>query len=412
MGVQEDDKRATACLHFPCYPRRMRRRCWLLGLAAGLSASCGDREHPPFLGPGAGGSGGLALDAGLGGGPPAIDAGGLCGNMILPIVTEKPNLYFILDRSGSMQDQLPDTKQTKFYAARYAIAQVLRSIGHRVHYGGAVFPMPGGSIEGCAPGAEVFSTQNGDPPSSAQTGNYGPILYSFLSALGQYPPSGGTPTAATVSALLPILGALPGKTVAVLATDGAPNCNSDASCGSGDCQLTIESAEVGGKSCTASFNCCDPALVPGGQLYCIDDDATEAAVIELAKLGIDTYVIGMPGSEFYAGVLDRLAIAGNTARPAAPRYYSTKSSAELTSALREIGVEVAVSCSIALDQAPPDPALVNVYFDTTLVAYDELDGWAWDGSTTVELRGAACVELKSGDVLQVQVVSGCPTVIQ
>ena len=120
----------------------------------------------------------------------------------------------------------------------------------------------------------------------------------------------------------------------------------------------------------------------------------------------------MPGSEFYADLLDRLALAGNTARPVPPRYYPTASSADLGEALREIGVNVAVSCSVALDQAPPDPALVNVYFDTTLIGYDELEGWAWADPTTIELRGAACAELKSGDVLQVQVVSGCPTVIR
>jgi hypothetical protein len=388
----------------------MRRLCSLLGVATALAVSCGQAERAPFFrASGGGGGGGLSIDAG-GGGPPDLDAGGLCGNMILPVVTEKPNLYFVLDRSGSMQELLPDTKQTKFYAARYAIAKVLQAVGHRVRYGGAVFPMPGGSVAGCAPGAEIFATRDGDPPSGS--GEYGPVLYSFLIALAKYAPDGGTPTAATLSGLRPILAALPGKTVAVLATDGAPNCNATASCNSSECQLTIEGGQLGGASCTESFNCCDPTLVPGGQLYCVDDDASEAAVAELAQAGIDTYVIGMPGSEFYADALDRLAIAGNTARAQPPRYYPTASSAELTSALREIGVKIAVSCSIALDQAPPDSTLVNVYFDTTLVAYDELDGWAWTDPTTIELRGAACAELESGDVLQVQVVSGCPTLIR
>jgi hypothetical protein len=394
----------------------MRRLCILLvlALAAGLAAaSCGEQERPPFFGgKGGDGAGGLALDAGLGGGPPGLDAGGLCGNMILTVVTEKPNLYFVLDRSGSMQELLPGTKQSKFYAARYAIAQVLDNIGHRVRYGGAVFPLPGGPIEGCAPGAEVFSTRDGDPPRDGDKTGYGPVLYSFLIALAKYAPAGGTPTAATLSALRPLLGGLPGRTVAILATDGAPNCSSNASCDAANCQLTIEGAELGGASCTASFNCCDPALVPGGQLYCVDDQASEAAVTELAQSGIDTFVIGLPGSEYYAGLLDRLAIVGNTARPEPPRFYPAASSAQLGDALREIGVKVAVSCSVALDQEPPDPSLVNVYFDTTLVAFGELDGWAWADPITIELRGAACEKLKSGDVLQVQVVSGCPTVIR
>ncbi len=237
-------------------------------------------------------------------------------------------------------------------------------------------------------------------------------MLSLLHKIGSYDPYGGTPTAATLTALQPTLSALPGRTIVVLATDGAPNCNLAANCSAAECSLTIEKQSVQGKACTTSFNCCDSAIVPDGQLSCIDGDATEAAVAALAAAGIDTYVIGMPGSEYYSTLLDRLAIAGNTARPSPPLYYSTKSHQELTDAIRSIGVEVAISCTIELDEAPPDPELVNVYFDQTLIGYDELDGWAWLDEKTVELRGAACAKLESGDVLQVQVVAGCPTVIR
>jgi hypothetical protein len=336
----------------------------------------------------------------------------LCGNLILPALSNKPNVYFILDRSGSMHDPLPGSTHDKYFAARLAIADLLMMLGHRVRYGAAVFPMPGGAIEGCAPGAEIFATRDGDPPSFAARGQFGPVLESFLLTTSQYPPDGGTPTAATLTALRPTLTALPGKTVAILATDGAPNCNSQASCVAPECGLVIENQSIDGQQCSATHNCCDPALVPGGQLYCVDDEATESAVTELAQAGIDTYVIGMPGSELYDALLDRLAIAGNTARPTPPLYYPTSSSSELTDALRAIGVEVAISCTIALGQTPPDPTRVNVYFDTTLVAYDPVDGWAWLDASTIELRGQACSTLKSGDVLQVQVVSGCPTVIR
>jgi hypothetical protein len=181
----------------------------------------------------------------VGGGPPGSDAGGLCGNLILPIVTEEPNLYFMLDRSGSMQEVLPDTNQTKFHAARIAIAEVLKRIGHRVHYGGAVFPMSGGPIEGCAAGQEIFPTSDGDPPAYAARGELGPVLTAFLTALGKYGPEGGTPTAASLLALAPTLKALPGRSVAVLATDGAPNCNVSAACAAADCQLTVEGASIG-----------------------------------------------------------------------------------------------------------------------------------------------------------------------
>jgi hypothetical protein len=383
----------------------------VLAIGGGSACSAEDRP-PPFAAAGSGGAGGFGVDSGNTDGPPAADAPGLCGNLVLPAITNKPNVYFILDRSGSMQDKLPGSTYDKYLAARVAIADVLKQIGHRVRYGAAVFPMAGGSIDGCAAGAEIFATRDGDPASYAASGELGPVLSAFLLQTAKYGPSGGTPTAPTIEALRPTLTALSGKTVVILATDGAPNCNQLASCPAAECGPVIENQTLGGKQCSASFNCCDPAVVPGGQLYCVDDDATEAAIAELAAAGIDTYVIGMPGSEFYDDLLDRLAIAGNTARPTPPHYYPISSSTELGDALRAIGVEIAISCTIALGQTPPDPALVNVYFDTTLVGYDEVDGWAWLDPTTIELRGAACALLKSGDILQVQVVSGCPTVIR
>ena len=57
-------------------------------------------------------------------------------------------------------------------------------------------------------------------------------------------------TAATRSALLPKLSALPGKVIVVLATDGGPNCNPDAMCDIGECQENIEGC-VPGETCCA-----------------------------------------------------------------------------------------------------------------------------------------------------------------
>ena len=85
---------------------------------------------------------------------------------------------------------------------------------------------------------------------------------------------------------------------------------------------------------------------------------------------------------------------------------------ELTASLQEIGIKVAVSCTVDLGSAPPDKNLVNVYFDTKLVQYDSTDGWSWTSDKTVELSGEACAKLKSGDVYQVQVVAGCPTSVK
>jgi hypothetical protein len=375
--------------------------------ASGAAAGCDAEERKPAFSAGAtGGFGGLVVDA-SGGGPPAPDAGSLCGNEILPALTDLPNVYFVLDRSGSMRDPAPGSSLSKLDAARAALAAVLRKIGHRMRYGAAVFPMPGGAIDGCNPGAGVFALTAGDPPSASFDGGLGPVLEGFLTALALHPPAGGTPTAESLRALTPMLSSLSGKTVVVLATDGAPNCNPGATCSAADCQWTLEGGSIQGRQCTLAFNCCDPKLVPDGQLFCVDGDSTDAAIAELALAGIDTHVIGMPGSEYYAALLDRMAIAGNT-----PGYYSTANVDELQQTLFAIGVKVAITCSIELAAEPPDPKLVNVYLDTTPVPYDPIDGWSWLDGSSLELRGAACDRLMSGEVIQVQVVSGCPTLIR
>lgn len=387
-----------------------------LALSATLALSCGQTEHPPAFdvpqgGNGAGGAGpegagGLALGDG------GADAS-LCGDQEIPAVTDPPNLYFIVDRSGSMGDNLPGSSYSKYENARIAISKMLRAIGHRVRYGAGVFPAFGSS-DGCAPGLQIFQTVAGDPPSAAQSGTDGPNLASLLRQLGQITPDGATPTAATLRALEPTILALGGKkTYVVLMTDGAPNCNVDLKCGPDACIPNIEHESIANTDCDAAFNCCDPKLVGEvGVGYCVDADATEAAVADFEANGVDTYVVGMPGSEEYAQMLGRLAVAGNTARPGDTPYYAVSDTNELTTALRSIGAQVAITCDLPLTGAPDDPNLVNVYFDRQLVPKNDSDGWLYTGEKSIQFRGTSCSKLSSGDVLNVQVLAGCPTVVR
>lgn len=396
--------------------RRLLPTAALLWAIAAFSDACGPGGHAkPYTTPpeDSGSTGGSSsVDTGLVDGPPSPDAGGLCGNTVIPVLTERPNVYFVVDRSGSMGDPLPKSPFNKYVNARIAIGKLLRVIGHRLRYGAAIFPTPGGVVEGCNPGKEIFPTTDGDPPTYAAQGLDGPTLKKLLAVLGGFQPNGGTPTSASLAVLAPTLAALPGKTFVVLATDGAPNCNSSAQCGPEDCMANIEGANLNGTPCVAPLNCCDPKLVQDGQQLCVDRQATVKIVTDLFDAGILTYVIGMPGSEVYQSVLEEAAVAGGTAKSTPPSYYPVTDEEQLTSALKEIGIKVAITCTVDLGSAPPDKKLVNVYLDTSLVLQDPLDGWSWTNDTTVELHGAACDKLKSGDVLQVQVVAGCPTSVK
>ena len=378
-----------------------------------MLGACVDRAHPdPFVDPvpDAGGSGGSGfIDAGFHDGPPDPDAAGLCGNDIVPVLIDRPNLYFVLDRSGSMTEPIDSVGGSdKYTSARQAIFDVLKAIGHRVSYGATVFPAFG---DGCGSGQQVFETQPGDPASYAQAGDVGPVLFELNKVLAQLFPEGGTPTSAALAAVRPTLLALPGKTVVVLLTDGAPNCNALAICDAAHCMLNMAGATVGGKDCDDSFNCCDPANVPGGPLQCLDTPASVDSLAVLAAASIPTYVLGMPGSGPFAAALDLMAEAGGTALSGSQKYYRVDDTEQLADAVRQIGTGVAISCTVDLAETPPDASLVNVYLDTSLVKQDEKNGWSWVDEDTLELHGAACDTLKSGDVFQVQVVAGCPTFV-
>jgi hypothetical protein len=394
------------------------RRLWVV-LAVGLSAAsglqCGQGKLapsfvlPPQSNGGSGGSGGssglLIVDAGL-------DAN-LCGDQQIPAISDPPNLYFIVDRSGSMADILPGSTSSKYENARIAISVMLRAVGHRVNYGAAVFPNFT-DPDGCTIGQQVFPTEAGDPPSYAAKGENGPVLTTLLTRLGDTAPSGGTPTAGTLTALEPtVLGLSGKKTYVVLMTDGAPNCNVDLTCSADQCIPNIEHDFIGNTSCDSTVNCCDPKQVGDtGIGYCVDSDATEAAVAAYEKAGVDTYVVGMPGSEAYAELLGRLATAGNTARVGATPYYAVTDTSELTAALTAIGAQVAITCDLPLAMAPADESLVNVYFDDQIVPFDATNGWQWASGNSIQIVGAACTTLSSGNVLNVQVLSGCPTVVR
>ena len=449
-------------------------RALVLGVAALGALGCSSPSHAPilvddpplqdggWLGTGGSGAGGCVDDAVA---PPAPDAQGFCGNTFLRATHDPPNLYFVIDRSGSMGEIVDG--RVKYDAVATASVALVRRLGSQVNVGAAVFPGPGvNPDDDCATGEEVLPTRPGDPLQTGTCSIDGEVTRAFsrsISIPSGTTPIGGTPTAATLARLLPTLSALSGRTAVILATDGGPNCNPAATCDASKCIPNIEQYPL----CTADVNCCSPAL--GGPTSCLDDIATLAAVGALARRGIKTYVVGIPGSAPYATLLDELARTGQTARPAdgsGAAYYDVDHLAELDDILAAIGSTVILSCHLHLETPPSERSFVNVYLDQQLVEYGAPDGWVWtdladagtsdaatdgavdgtdegaiDGSEDapmpedaaapgddadvgggqpdvstgvprqdLDLLGASCERLKSGKVRQVQVVFGCPTV--
>ncbi len=368
----------------------------LLALGAALFAACGSK-HPPLVDEsttgGPEGDGGVFADLDARPNCETMADGGPCGCLEMSFLTDAPNLYFVLDRSGSM------TEDNKWQTVRNVVATTVQKLGPRIKFGAAVYPK---SSSSCASGIEVMPVRSGDSPA----GTRGPAVQNFLNATN-LKATGGTPTAATLRAIAPKVSALGGRTFVVLATDGGPNCNNAAACDSSSCIANIErydpACQPGGTT-----NCCSPDLY--GRESCLDADASEAAVKALTAAGIPTYVIGVPGSAPYASLLDRLAQAGGTARATSPYYYRVDSSdgAALDEALRAIAAKVTARCDLPLDPPPADPTRVNVYFDDTVVPADPENGWRLDGKT-ITLVGAACQRVLSGEILNLRVIGGCPT---
>ncbi|HEY3818564.1 MAG TPA: vWA domain-containing protein [Polyangiaceae bacterium] len=349
---------------------------WTLALTALTAVACGART-------------GLLV-------PLDTEDGGLtgpaCMGTEIPLDTNAPNLYFVIDGSTSMQE---DSKWTN---VRSSVAALITALGPRASFGAAVFPTQGG--DACTTGSEVMPVQPGDSQGTAAA--------AFLAATSVNP-TGGTPTAATLRALVPELSSFPQLTFAILATDGGPNCDPTLSCGVAACTSNMDGAPgcpVGGPP-----NCCDPVTGAGG-LACLDGTATVQAVSALRAAGVETFVMGIPGSAPYAAVLDELALAGGGARANEPYYYQVDSSdtGALGDALGEIAAQAVASCTFTLTQTPGDPGLVNVYVDGSVVPQSGANGWSLAG-TKVTLEGSTCGGVEAGTALSVHVEQGCPTVM-
>ncbi len=326
-------------------------------------------------------------------GAPSCEAGlngSVCGCLDLDLLTDPPNIYFVLDRSGSMNDD------GKWLTIRKVIGSVIAALGPRARFGAAVFPNP--TVDVCSVGEQVMPLTLGDSPA----GMFGPAVQLFTTATN-FDANGGTPTASTLNALTSTLAALPGKTYVILATDGGPNCNDATTCDASACTTNLE----GACPLEAGVSCCD-----GDPEECLDTQAAVTAVYAIAAAGVPTYVVGVPGSGPYTGVLDQMALAGGTARSTAPYYYEVTSTdqAAFTATLSTIAAQVTATCTLALSAPPPDPTRVNLYLDGTLVPEDPTNGWTLSGST-VTLEGTTCTDVLSGKALSLRIVAGCPTVL-
>ncbi|NUP08657.1 MAG: VWA domain-containing protein [Polyangiaceae bacterium] len=362
----------------------------VLSSAAVTWAACGLRERPHVDGSGGGSdTGGGATENTTSGF--VSDGASICGSDVHHPVTHPPLVYFVIDRSGSMSELDVDSGDSRYSRVVEAAVTMVDELGALVRAGAAVFPHPDADLEDeCPAGVEVYAPKIGAGPNS------------FENAIDTEP-FGGTPIGATLEAVTDKILEEDGPRAVILATDGAPNCNPDTSCGPENCMVNLA-----GECPPDIENCCDPE-VGGTPLNCVDRQATVLAVQTLANAGADVYVVGIPGSEQFSAVLDQMAVVGGVPQEGAETYYYRVDELDTLSELfKSIGASL-VSCTYDLEDPPEAPGKTNVYFDGSVVLQDSENGWVWVDEDTIELVGAACQKLKTGKVTEVQIVSGCPT---
>jgi hypothetical protein len=277
--------------------------------------------------------------------------------------TIPPNVFFVVDRSGSMSDNFGGvTSGTKWDAAQTALNNLLNTNRSKAQWGLSLFP-PNPSVNTC--GKAQIDVQVG--PATED------MVLSKINALTNFildNPRGETPTADAMKTARDSasLSATDRNNYVVLITDGIPKCNS--------------AADVG-PVIDALYN---------------------------RSPSVKTFVVGI-GAETASNptLLNQWAEKGHTARAnAATKYYQANDGGALVSAFDAI-VGATSSCAYKLDSPPPDPNLVVGKFDGVELAKDAANGFTYDTpSQSVIFHGAACDKLQAKQVSKVDVVYGCP----
>lgn len=298
--------------------------------------------------------------------------GGDCGGFVFVIEAVPPNLLIMLDRSGSMNADVPNTNLNRWEVAKVAIEQVTTSFDDKIRFGLATYSACTGN--GCSPGTIVV-----------------PIA---------------DLNAAAINAFL-------ATTVGVGSGDGQ-NVNNDGLieylCDSGDPETntgTSLAAQIGNPALQDPERDNSILLITDGaeSSDCIDNgvNGTVAALNLFGQtIPVKVFAVGFGGANL--DEINNIAAAGGT-----QMGYLADMAEDLELALDQIANAVA-TCTFELDQVPPDAAEIYVFFDKDPagVPNEPNNGWTYDPMTnTVTFHGAACEAIKSGTVVDIDIVYGC-----
>ncbi|MBV8758579.1 MAG: VWA domain-containing protein [Deltaproteobacteria bacterium] len=317
----------------------------VLLLAFGCGASTGT------IGGGDDQGGGGNTGGGGGGGPDAS-----CPAVHFMATQVTPSIQLLIDRSGSMDTNLPNTNTSRYQAMHDALVGangVVSSLQNKVYFGASLFSAD-------APCPKLYSQSRAMANAST-----------IKTLIESQAPGGNTPTAPSIDAVVADFAANPppmgSPPVIVLATDGLPN------------------------SCNANDDTTAQTVVAAQHAY---------------SAGIRVFVLGIAGVN--DSFLRQVADAG-VGMANAP-YYTANSPAQLQSAFQQI-IGGVVSCDLMIsgniDPNQASGGTVTLNGQTLMYGTD----WTLVGGNTIHLQGAACDRLKNSASPTVDASFPCGSVI-
>lgn len=293
--------------------------------------------------------------------------GGDCGAQEAVAEAIPPNVLVVLDRSCSMRDVVTGTLK-KWDIAVQAINKMTMDFNSKIRFGLGLFPdIVGGD---CGQGQLIIPTAPGNEMSIQM------LLTNSLVNTDPYYPNGpcvtNIDTAMQQATTEPAFNDTMRKSYVLLITDGKQ------------------------AGCSAA----------GG------DNGTTQIITDLYQMrNIPTFVLGF-GTGVDPTQMNTFADAGGVPNnDPMTHYYKAEDQASLDAALAAIASQT-LGCNFKLDQVPPDPTKLFVFFDNNPTAVprdgNHVEGWDYDaGNNQVTFYGMACNNLKAGIIKDVDIVFGC-----
>ena len=362
-----------------------------LGFSLLLPLACGFNPEE-LQGSGPSGTGNMVV-SGIGGsiGNPTGGGGTVnnsCGEQIHEASKLPPDILIVLDRSGSMDNDVSDKgcngnnsggcgASSKWALMTPALKQVVAATDTGVNWGLKFFADAGNTSCGVNNGASVpIGATKGAAVASAIDGQ--------TNAQGGISNGSRTPTRLAVDGARTYLSGVTtdNPKYILLATDGLPNC------------------------------------MPGNSSNTADDSAGAIqAVKDAYGAGIPTFVVGIATSGMGTAdtTLSSMAKAGGYPKAGSQSYYSVSTTSEFVAVLQNL-VQVAATCTFAVGNPPTNDgttsrARIDVYGDGTLIPRDTSHASGWDYTdatmTSVVVYGATCDKIKSGAIQSVSVKFQC-----